>query len=176
MADWMDLCSYVTGAKTLALPSQRSHPQIYCRLNILSRSSSETKPQPLSCLLLHLNCCQRTSAGQVTITINVQEMGVVCLSRVSERAAAAGGQVFKDFHLGRWGGRLPTSDQPHLFLPRRERAACRSVLGHHTSRQPQWGRVPGERRVIKRLSLASLNFVAPRWRKVFTELIALVEG
>lgn len=56
---------------------------------------------------------------------------------VCRRAAAASGRVFKDFHLGRWGGQLPTSDQPHLFLARREWAACRSGLGHHTSRQPQ---------------------------------------
>lgn len=110
------------------------------------------------------------------ITIIVQEMHGGSFSVFPNGGAAAGRQVFKDFHLGRWGGRLPTSDQPHLFLSRREWAACRSGLGHHKSRQPQQGRVPGERRVIKRLSLASLNSLAPRWRKAFTELMALEEG
>lgn len=54
MPDRMDSCFHVAGAKTLALPLKHSHPETYCRMNILPSSSSETKPELLSCLLLHI--------------------------------------------------------------------------------------------------------------------------
>lgn len=67
----------------------------------------------------------------------------------------------------------------HLFQSHRKWAACpsgfRDHISCHLQRGWHWERA-GELWVIKGLSLASLNSLAPCWKKAFAELMALGRG
>lgn len=101
---WVHLHSVLTHRYTAGFIFYHVHPQI------------DTKAEPFSHLLLHFNTAknQRRPSDYHNHSPGCEEMGVIFPS--GHLGNEAGRRVFKDFHLNRWGGQLPTSDQTHLFL------------------------------------------------------------